>query len=64
MPEALRMSEVAGNPLWDAGKRFFGLGELTMSLTVTQCCSTSAAEKQASARTREISSLAHISAKI
>lgn len=64
MPEVLRMSEVAGNPLLGAGKGFFGLGELMLSFTVTQCRSTSAAERQASARTREISYLAHISAKI
>jgi len=64
MPESLPVSEVAGNPLWDAGKGFFGLGEFLMSFTVTQCRSTSAAERQASARMREISSLAHISANI
>lgn len=58
------MSEVAGNPLWDAGKAFFGLEDLMMSFTMTQCNSASAAERQASARMREISCLAHISAKI
>lgn len=63
MPEVLHRSEVAGNPLWDAGKGFFGLRELMVSFTMTQCHSTSAAERQASARMREISSLAHISAK-
>lgn len=55
---------MAGNPLWDPGKGFFGLGKLMMSFTVTQCHSTLAAERQASARTREISSLAHFSAEI
>lgn len=44
MPEALHMSEVAGNPLWDAGKGFFGFREFRMSFAVTQCCSKSAAE--------------------
>lgn len=44
MPEALYMSEVAGNPLWDAGKGFFGSREFLMSFAVTQCCSKSAAE--------------------
>lgn len=44
MPEALHMSEVAGNPLWDAGKGFFGFREFVMFFAVTQCCSKSAAE--------------------
>lgn len=44
MPEALHTSEVAGNPLWDAGKGFFGFREFLMSFAVTQCCSKSAAE--------------------
>lgn len=42
MPEALHMNEVAGNPLWDAGKGFFGFN--MMSFAMTQCCSKSAAE--------------------
>lgn len=44
MPEALHMSEVAENPLWDAGKGFFGFREFLVSFAVTQCSSKSAAE--------------------
>lgn len=66
MPEALHMSEVAGNPLWDAGKGFFGSREFLMSFAVTQCCSKSAAETGLS-KDEEISSPTsptHISDKI